>query len=166
METFLHNLSSHKSGGWIRQYYRAQRWITRFKELKYEESSDSNYYFDVMYTCFQNVYYIKDWLINDSATDLDNNSLNPFIDANLEIGICRDICNGTKHFIANSKYKVDDNFSIIREFDPLSKFNNKQMFDIVILAGGKKYSPTSLLEECMSKWDLFINKNITYKHGL
>lgn len=159
METFLQKLSAHKFGGWIGQYDRAQRWIIRFKELKYEEYSDSNYYFDIMYTCFQNIFYIKDWLVNDNTTNLNNDLLNQFINNNLEIGLCRDICNGTKHLTLNSA-SVDQNFSIIREFNSLSIINNKERFDIIILVAGKKYSPIILLEECMIKWNTFIKTHL------
>lgn len=34
------------------------------------------------------------------------------------------------------------------------------MFDIIILAGGIKYSPIGILEDCMLKWDSFIENNI------
>lgn len=105
-KSFLHDISAHTQGGWIGQYCRAQRWIGRFKELKYMESANNDNYFDIMYACFQNIFYIKDWLVNDSSINLDKNLLHRFIKDNLEIGVCKDICNGTKHLTLNSNSVV------------------------------------------------------------
>lgn len=113
-----------------------------------------------MYACFQNIFFLKDWLKEDSI--LTNSELNGFINQNTEIVLCRDICTGTKHFnIKNAS--VDNEFGIIREFNPMSKFNSKPKFEILILADEQKYKPISLIEICVVLWNEFIAEKLNIK---
>ena len=132
------------------------RWIERFKSLASEEakSSDKSHaYYDTMYACFQNIFFLKDWLIHE--TELNSADLTAFISSNKEIGICRDICNGTKHYnITNPS--VDSEFGVIRQYNPYHLLWNIPEWEIIICAGGNIYEPYDLIIKCVEAWDLFI----------
>jgi len=66
----MDEITAHKSDGWQGQYNRMIRWINRFEDINSAElnnDSKSHTYFDIMYACFQNIFFLKDWLKEDSV---------------------------------------------------------------------------------------------------
>lgn len=159
--SIIQDLSAHRNSGWKGQYARIIRWIDRFKEIEYRErlnSDKSHIYFDTLYSCFQNIFMLKDWLLCN--TSLKKQELNDFINNNIEIGICRDISNGTKHFDINHP-SVSEHFGIINEFNPMSSFNKSSIKTIVIISAGYKYKPIDLIDSAMRLWDDFIYEKLS-----
>ncbi|UTA69060.1 hypothetical protein [Emticicia sp. 21SJ11W-3] len=156
----IRDLSAYRQDNWHGQYDRMLRWAERFRAISQQEiqiPNKSHTYFDTMYACFQNLFFLKDWIIKNS--DLPNDDLNNFINNNEEIGICRDICNGTKHYNI-SHPSVDENFGIIHQYLPYHKVWNVAPYEIIICAGGKIYKPIELIEKCINIWDTFIYENL------
>jgi hypothetical protein len=157
----IQELSAHRQGGWQEQFNRINRWIDKFTYLEKSEEiaqDKSQEYFDTMYVCFQNMYILRDWLIN--TTSLTKEDLNKFIKDNKEIGICRDICNGTKHFNINNP-SIDAEFGIIKGFNPLSSLNGLPTHYIIICAGGDQIKPLDLIKKSLELWETFISENST-----
>ncbi len=152
----IQELSAHRHGDWQGQYNRMMRWVQRFRELCKNEaksSEKSHAYFDTLYACFQNIFFLKDWLREN--TSLSSDDLNAFINSNTEIGVCRDICNGTKHYnISNPS--IDNQFGVIRQYVPFQKTWDVAEWEIIICAGGQIYKPEDLILKCIEHWDNFI----------
>ena len=158
----IQEISAHRNDGWQGQYNRMMRWFNMFRQLNLEEdksSAKTHEYFDTMYACFQNIFFLKDWLKQD--TSLTAKDLNAFINANKEIGICRDICNGTKHYEL-SDASVDNEFGIIRQYNPHPGVlgNPNSEWEIIICAGGDIYKPVDLISKCIDLWDCFITDKL------
>ncbi len=157
----LQKHSAHRHKGWKGQYDRMIRWSQRFQRAVSKDFGhrsveiDSHEYFDTLFSCLQNIFFLKDWLLNDS--EISSSELNHFINSNPEMGLCRDICNGTKHFEINHP-SVDAEFSIIREYDPFHDVWNTPEYFIVILAGGEKYQPFDLINKCIDIWNKFLRE--------
>lgn len=150
--------SVHKDGGWKGQYWRMIRWHKKFIATNPGdfESPGIHEQLDIVYACFQNIFFLKDWLIHDAH--LSSTLLNDFINNNIELQLCRDICNGTKHFNLNHA-SVDADFTIIREYNPFHKVWNEQRNNAIILSGGHKFELKKLASDCISLWDLFLLTN-------
>jgi len=150
--------SIHKHKGWKGQYQRMIRWFNKFKNTNPGnfETFDIDEQHDVLYACFQNIFHLKDWLENNA--NIDKKIINKFINNNLEMRLCRDICNGTKHFELTMA-SVDNDFTITREFDPFHKVFNSDKYKVIILAGGHKYELKELAWNCIQLWDSFIERN-------
>lgn len=150
----------HKKEKWVGQYKRIERWVKKYNDFDPEQINDiSNQeeYFDIIYACFQNIFYLKDWLKESNL--FSNTELNEFINNNIEIGICRDICNCTKHFNINHP-SVDSNFGFAREFNPMSAINKKPKINLVILANGRTYEVDAIIRKCIELWrDLILTKS-------
>jgi len=147
--------SIHKYQGWEGQYYRMRRWFEKFQKTQPGNFEDPqiNEEHDILYACFQNIFYMKDWLHHSAK--ISKAELNNFININLELKICRDICNGTKHFNLNSA-SVDDDFTIIREYNPFHKILEQDECHLIILTGGHKFELKHLAWQCINLWDEFI----------
>jgi len=152
--------SVHKHRGWVGQYNRMLRWYEKFKRSNPAdfESPNAEESQDLLFTCFQNIFILKDWLHHSAG--ISKKDLNDFISKNIELQICRDICNGTKHFdLTNAS--VDNDFTIIREYEPFHKVLGLERNKIIILAGGHKYELKSLAWDCIKLWQEFLkNQNL------
>ena len=123
-------ISIHNSGGWKGQYDRMKRWDKRLENYNctITDVNHLNDFLDTLYSTYQNIFHLKDWLYNDKI--FDQRTLNNFVNKNTEIGLCRDIANGTKHFTLDKNFSVCDNFLIMPMWDPSSK--DKYWSDIKI----------------------------------
>lgn len=58
----------------------------------------------MMWAFFQNCWHLKDWVRNDPlASDAQKKSVIDQAHASVLLGICRDLCNGTKHLKLDRK---------------------------------------------------------------
>jgi hypothetical protein len=147
--------SVHKHKGWVGQYQRMIRWYEKFKKTDpgdFEALGIEDDH-DILFTCFQNIFILKDWLHHSAS--IPKKTLNDFIETNLELQICRDICNGTKHFDLKQA-SVDNDFTIIREFVPFHKERDLNRNRIIILTGGHKYELKELAHKCILLWNQFL----------
>lgn len=151
--------SVHKNGGWQSQYRRMIRWYEKFKNTQPGDFENPNIdgQHDILYACFQNIFFLKDWLACDAL--ISNKVLNEYINQHLELQLCRDICNGTKHFNLNNP-SVDGDFTIIREYEPFHKVWGHDRNKIIILSGGHKYELKALAWSCIGLWEKFITQHI------
>jgi len=149
-------LSAHSSGGWRGQYERVLRWhrlVKRIGRAKTDEDTEQEH--DFLYAYFQNCYQLRDWLRNAGAVAPE--ALREFFRLNEPMGVCRDICNGTKHWQIDHA-SVDAHFSIGREYVPTDwpgerPHVNESWF---IICGGSKYDVFQLADTCMALWGSFL----------
>jgi hypothetical protein len=125
--------------GWESQYERLGRWSDRLR------GTDS--------WRFLNCYALRDWLVNGSV--LGSEVIDAAIRADLHMGLCRDLCNRSKHLVL-SKPSVDPDFSIVRTYR-----GPNQPPGIVVLAGGKMINLHDVAAQCMTFWENFLQE-----HGL
>jgi len=163
----LQSLSIHATNGWQTQFQRIIRYlrILQTQKIDYSNWKDINAYLDVVITCFQNIFHLKDWLLN--STTLSNTELNKFIKQHKELGLCRDICNGTKHFEIKHHASIDKNFMIVRAQDPAYLKNKGPEYFILILSKAGIHQPFAFAKKCLQLWsDFIIEKNIASKNKL
>lgn len=110
--------SEHTGSGWRGQFARVLRWRDRLDALGARDDFGLApvVTFDYIYAFFQNCYHLRDWLRNSGAVKED--VLQQFMTGNVEMGVCRDIANGTKHLRITSP-SVDAAPSIGREYHPV-----------------------------------------------
>jgi len=100
--------SLHKGTGWKTQYELMERWYQRSKIA--EEKVDIA---DFLFAFYQSCYHLGDWL--PLTSKLTKEDLSDLFTKHLELRICRDICNVTKHFsIGNPSQEFE--LSIIQEY--------------------------------------------------
>src|SRR5260370_12690727 len=90
--------TSHLGTGWQDQRARVGRWHKRLTSLSYGIPTDVHKAeaLDDVYAFFMNCYHLRDWIIQSEFRD--RADVDAFIDGNLALSLCRDICNGMKHF--------------------------------------------------------------------
>ena len=86
-------------GTYKEQFLRLLRWYERLEGITKGRNHDrhSETYTDDVHAFFLNCYHLKDWLINDQSFAACKGEVEAFINGHLELQICADICNATKH---------------------------------------------------------------------
>jgi len=80
--------------GWEAQYRRLLRWHERVRNTVEGEPTEGQV--DFMLAFFMNCYHLRDWLESSGAAASDD--LQKLFDNDVNLSLCRDICNGSKHF--------------------------------------------------------------------
>ena len=145
-------VSAHTLQGWKGQYGRMFRFYKRTMD-----SVDDLDRLDFALTFFQNCYHLKDWIpVMERIGKSDwNKKWEQFVSSNIEIKICRDICNGTKHLSITAP-SIDKDFAIFREYNPFHRVLGTRSTEFTIYADGQKYSLPDLMFGCIKAWDYFI----------
>ena len=142
----------YRRGGWRGQFERVRRWHQRVHRASPED------YVDFLYTFFQNCNHLADWV----AADLPGGQakVQRLLRTTLELRICRDLCNATKHFALNRPPKVEDGFADGREYTP-ADWPGAERSAFFIIAGGTKYDTLDLADRCMAAWEGFVEAQTT-----
>lgn len=137
--------------GWSGQYRRMLRWHDRLAVVSQGEDADAVY--DFAYAFFQSCHHLRDWLHADGAVS--KAELDALFGSSIELRLCRDICNATKH-LQYDKPSIDPRPRIGREWDPWTKTAHGWY-----LYSDARRPVVELARSCIAVWDTFLGK-----HGL
>jgi len=151
--------SLHTVFGWQGQYDRLLRWHQRIAEYPVTKPSspEADEYLDFVLAFFLNCFALKDWLRN--ANVVDGNEVDKFVHSDPDLQICRDICNGSKHYKITTP-SIDDSFSIVREVVPDPHFGEFAYPGprLVIYAGENQHDILELAKSCIDAWRNFLQE--------
>ena len=150
--------SLHKGSGWKSQLQRLERWYKRTKEAKSKEDIA-----DFIFVYFQICYHFREWLI--STSKVESQELKELFENNVELGICRDICNVTKHFELVSPPRPSQEYevSFAQEYCP----PNNPLFRpgwfgedarLLVITDNKNYDAMELAYTCLNIWKKFLQE--------
>lgn len=145
------------------QFERLNRWYKRFKEINNGRIHDksSEFYKDDVYAFFMNCYHLKDWIINDPATEADDKLVENYINKNRELLICADICNGLKHFrLKKERSKESPKLGGMKAKVHLGTEPTTIAVEYEINTSSGPIDAFDLATKCMKAWEDFI-KSIT-----
>lgn len=143
--------SVHRNGGWSGQLDRLRRWHNRICSLHQEKGLQVGFEdLDLVFTFFQNCYLLREWVA--ISRDVPTEELDDFMKKNIEMRVCRDIANGTKHFHL-TRPSLDAEFSIGREYMPDNDGNPGHNWFVI---AGEKYDLFDLANQCMNLWEQFL----------
>lgn len=151
--------SFHRGSGWRTQYERLERWFERIKSAQSKEDCA-----DFIFAFFQNCYHLKDYLLE--TAEIKKSEIEDLFSQKTEMGICRDICNVTKHchlnFPPSQKYEI----SFIQTYAPQNHpyFSPGWFGDdakLLVVADDKNYDARELAFTCLNIWKEFLRgKNL------
>lgn len=149
--------SLHTVFGWRGQYERILRWHRRVCEYPatVPSSAEADEYLDFLLAFFLNCFSLRDWLDNSQAAT--KTELDTLFENNPDLKICRDICNGAKHFEIR-RPSVDPELSIVRDVipDPYFGRNAYPGKRLIIYAGDQQRDLRELATSCVDAWRLFL----------
>lgn len=138
----------YRTGGWRAQFERVKRWHSRLRTCSGGE------YPDFLYAYFQNCNHLADWVVGDVPSWTPR--VQQLIAETVELRVCRDICNATKHYTLNQPPKVPLGFLDAREYRPSDwPTDHPGGFPLIFIAGGVRYDGLELADRCLAAWEVF-----------
>lgn len=146
----------------MHQLDRSRRYLKRLRDIYHEvpyTPDTRDYYADDVFSFFIHCYHVRDWIIQLNKACVTRPDVDAFIDSHIELRICADLCNGTKHCTLTHKSRtVSQPHLAMKSF--CSKGTNDQMTStrgkFWIIADGHFHDALELAERCMALWDEFI----------
>ncbi len=156
MDSVKDKISIHNSDGWQGQYERMRRWDKRLENYNCPivDRIHLDDFLDTLYTTYQNIFHLKDWLNKENIVD--KKTLNDFIKQNKEMGLCRDIANGTKHFALDNNFSIGHDFFIMSIWDPFNKEKYWSDKKIRVISKAGLFDPFGLSKKCILLWTHFL----------
>ena len=146
------------------QFKRVQRWYERFKNINNGKIHDepSEFYEDKMYAFFMNCYHLKDWIINDPAAASVAHKVENYINNNLDLKICGNLCNSLKHLYLDTerfppRSREDPKFGTKIAKYNISENSIKFYYTIDTLSGHR--DAFEIATKCIEAWDKFYSDN-------
>ncbi len=155
---------------YVEQFERIKRWHKILNKIKISNSPEkqADYQVDCIYSFFINCYHLRDWLEHSKVVD--KTKIDKLFGDNIEMKICRDICNGIKH-LSLTNPSIGNNVScncswhgvtLHREYiHPEMRNGNSPLKDsnYVIIADFEKINVFDLADKCINLWDNFLKTN-------
>ena len=160
----------------LEQLSRIRRWKKRLDEIRFSNSPESSIpdHYDFIYAFFINCYHLRDFLEHGGI--IPKKVVDKLFEENVEMQICRDICNESKHCILDSpsigvripnKNRKSANswagVCLIKEYDPFQEIlkndNHIKNIKCVVLAKGIKYDVFELADKCLKLWENLFKEN-------
>lgn len=151
--------SIHTAHGWQGQHARVRRWYARVEGIAAMRPHEGDRIADqdFLHAFFQNCHYLREWLLRFDAVP--KADLDALYDTTLELRLCRDICNSTKH-VDVSQPSESPFVSIFREYDhfyvPVLGEGPHAMVEMNVRVGETKLDIFELARRCMDRWDEFL----------
>jgi len=146
--------------GWEVQLRRVERWHQRaMRILNPHEGLAGEEAIDFLYAFFQSAYHMRDWLQNSGAAS--KASLDALMSANHSLQLCRDVCNGSKHFALDPKRSKTDHIGLMREYVPprVGQTTGSSRPCLLVFEGrdgGIEFKRIDeLMTDCLSAWQAF-----------
>lgn len=102
----------YERGGGRGQLERVGRWHARLRTAAADD------YLDFLYAFFQNCNHLAHWVSSDAPGGAAE--VQKLVAQTVELRVCRDICNATKHFTFGRPPKVQGGFADGREYRPVA----------------------------------------------
>lgn len=133
--------------GWQGQYRRMLRWRDRLMDVY--QGDDANAIYDFTYAFFQSCHHLRDWMVSDGVAT--KKEMNTLFASSIELQLCRDICNATKH-LHYDRPSIDARPRIGREWDPWKK----DWHGCWYLYSDERRPISALMHGCLLAWDKFL----------
>jgi len=131
---------------WVEQWKRVDRWRNKLQAARARDYIPADEMMDLFYAFFQNVFFIRDWLV---SSGVNKNKVRALF-SSYHLSVCRDIVNGSKHCII-TRASVDSKFLTVREYDPDLR---AEVFRV--LASGQKIDLYGLAMICFAQLQSFV----------
>ncbi|WP_139795104.1 hypothetical protein [Chromobacterium violaceum] len=143
--------SWHKSPGYRSQLDRLERWYARAQLAK--DLLDIE---DYLYAFFQNCYYLREWLPEEAFS---TEQVNQFFKANIEMKVCRDLANLTKHRELHNPPATNAEPSIARIYVPNGRgwFGSDAALVVLTDVSDHPFDLLELAGRCLILWREFMD---------
>jgi hypothetical protein len=145
-------------GSVIKQFERAQR----FQKRIHNQDRDSTEYDDDLLSFFMHCHHLKDWVEKDLNADTTKQEVKDLIANNIELQICADLANRSKHVVFKIAPWQDAKITGRSVTIDLGRGASTSEH-IIMLKDGSKYSALDVADKAVDIWSQFLqSKNLIH----
>jgi hypothetical protein len=154
---------------WAEQWARVLRWYSLFEKTNAGREQDeltSEHYLDEVYAFFQNCFHLKDWLRQDPASASAVGDVESVINNSLNLGLCADLCHGSKHMKLTRKVRVSRDTRITHQDAQIGVHDyalgtgpevpSTFAAQYQVEAAGKTYDAFDIAKGCVAEWETYL----------
>jgi hypothetical protein len=148
--------------GWRGQFARMERWHQRaLRALDPQQGGNLADAEDFIYAFCQSAYHLRDWLQKSGAAT--QAELDALMKRTPALGLCRDVCNGSKHLTLDPKRTTTDHIGVMREYVPPVAGREAGSRPSLFVFEGQDGSVelqdiAALMNECVQAWRGFCSQ--------
>lgn len=144
--------SWHKSSGYRGQLNGLERWYARTREAKDLQDIE-----DYLYAFFQGCHHLREWL---PETDFPSEYVDRFLRENIEMQVCRDLANVTKHRELRQPpaTKAEPSIARISVANGRGWFGNDAALVVLTDVSDRPFDLLELAHRCLTLWREFLNQ--------
>ena len=159
---------SHLGTDWRDQWERVKRWHRRLERIRaappLKGAPEEPQALDEVFAFFMNCYHLADWLANDH--DNPHPEVWPFVEGSEPLRLCRDVCNGLKHYRLDPAKRTthNPNWTTTAISEPVvitgqgSRLVGPRPPRWVFLTDQGERDMFAVADECMEAWTGFIEQ--------
>ncbi len=145
-------------GSVIKQFERVQRFQNRI----HNQDRDSTEYDDDLLSFFMHCHHLKDWAEKDQTANITGQEVEALIANNIELQICADLANRSKHVVFDRKPWQDAKI-ISRSATINLNIGASTSEHIIMLEDGSEYSALDVADKAVDIWrQLLQSKNLMH----
>lgn len=143
--------SWHKSPGYRGQFARLERWYSRAKQAR-----DTRDIEDYLYAFFQGCHHLCEWL---PEAEFPPDRVRRFVESNVEMQVCRDLANVTKHRELNRPPATKAEPAIARVYvaDGRGWFGSDAALVVLTDVSDRPFDLLELAWRCLTLWREFLH---------
>lgn len=143
--------SWHKSPGYRGQLERIERWYARSRQTK-----DLREIEDYLYAFFQGCHHLREWLPEE---EFSSQLVSQFLAANVELQVCRDLANLTKHCELDRRPATAAEPSVMRVYAPSEGgwFGSDAALVVMTDVSDVPFDLLELAHRCLVLWSAFLS---------
>jgi hypothetical protein len=110
---------------------------------------------DALMHAYQDAYHLKDWIRNDPSITTSN--VEQFINSDVHLKICADLCNGSKHFQLDERARTGDpTTAVAAQHVKVLVGRNSHWYSWTVSSNGVDYEANDLLAGVVQSWTLWL----------
>lgn len=149
----------------MEQLKRAERYLARIRATyagTFAQFHDRDQYEDDLLSFFMHCYHVRDWIIRLNKAGVTARDVDSFINANLCLQLCADLCNGTKHCQLDRQTRSGSQPHLAgKTYQASTWFSGSEAGEVlqakyVIITSDGLVDALRLAEDCMECWSEFV----------
>ncbi|MFD4337903.1 hypothetical protein ACFWPP_12030 [Streptomyces anulatus] len=144
--------------GWGSQWARVQRRLKDVRAVYTGIPGGIDEAVDRVLCFFEAVHHLKDWLGNDPAITVEKADGDALINSCLELKLCADLANGSKHLTLRPDLtRTGDPSTTIARNDTFVLLGAGSTHRFYVASGGKEYDVLQIAEDAVKEWSMFLS---------
>lgn len=150
---------------WVYQWGRVERLLDGVRNVYAGMAGGTVAAVDIVQGFFESIHHLKDWLKNDPKVAIGNLAIEDFVTNNIELRLCADLANASKHLTLNQSHTGDIGTGIKRNDVTVKMGTGAAEHHFYIESNGVEHDVLDVAEAAVTQWEGFLTGKGLLKPG-